>query len=143
MRVFRFVVLGLLLDLGVLASPRLVSQEPTPATHSANESEHSIDFWMEKKLSYSTSILRGLALNDFGMIQTSARQMRLLNKVEGFARGRNPEYRKQVTTFERVTDELIRQAEKKNSDGVAIAFNHLTVSCVRCHEILREDATND
>jgi hypothetical protein len=97
-----------------------------------------LDFWMQKKLDYSTDILRGLSMGDFGLIESNARQMRLLNKIEGFVRGRNAEYRNQVHTFEKVTDEVVRQATKKNIDGATLAYHQLTVSCVRCHQSLRE-----
>ncbi|MEO9594374.1 hypothetical protein [Rhodopirellula bahusiensis] len=101
-------------------------------------SEKPLDFWMQKKLDYSTDILRGLSMGDFDLIESNARQMRLLNKIEGFVRGRNAEYRTQVHTFERVTDEVVRQAKKKNIDGVTLAYHQLTFSCVRCHQSLRE-----
>ncbi|WDQ14844.1 hypothetical protein [Rhodopirellula sp. P2] len=100
--------------------------------------ERSLDFWMQKKLDYSTGILRGLSMGDFDQIEANANHMRLLNKVEGFARSRNPDYRNHVRTFERVTNEVIHQAKKKNIDGVTLAYHQLTTSCVRCHQSLRE-----
>lgn len=114
--------------LGVTADEALASETSTKP----------LDFWMQKKLDYSSAILRGLSMGDFELIETNAKQMRLLNKVEGFVRGRNAEYRTQVHTFERVTDEVVRQAKNENIDGVTLAYHQLTVSCVRCHQSLRE-----
>ena len=100
-------------------------------------------YWMEKKLDYSQAVLRGLASRDFESIRRNALQLRLLNKVEGFIRRRNPDYRTQVQMFERITAELARQAEHNNIEGVVLAFNQLAVSCVHCHEALRAQETLD
>jgi cytochrome c556 len=35
-------------------------------------------------------------------------------------------------------DEIIRQANQDNLEGVTLGFNQLTVSCVQCHKHLRE-----
>lgn len=122
-----------------------VTPSPTEATsdEATEPTEKSMDFWMQKKLDYSGAILRGLALNDFEMIETNARRMRTLNKIEGFVKSRNPQYRQQVRIFDHVTSDLITQAKKENTDGVTLAFNHLTVSCVRCHETLRHQSDTD
>lgn len=125
----------------------VVAQEPVvksdqvathPKTDPVESAEKPLNFWMQKKLDYSTGILRGLSLGDFEIIETNAAQMRLLNKIEGFVHSRNPGYRTNVHTFERVMDEVIRQAKKKNIDGVTLAYHQLTTSCVRCHQTLRE-----
>ena len=128
----------------LLLHPVCFAQEPTStATQIVESEEKPIDFWMEKKLDYSSAILRGLAMQDFDTIQANAQKMRVLNTMEGFVRSRNKEYRKHVNTFQFVTDELINQSKRKNIDGVTLAFNHLTVSCVRCHQSLREDGDSD
>ncbi|SMP42738.1 hypothetical protein SAMN06265222_101832 [Neorhodopirellula lusitana] len=122
-------------------------QEPTPIPSTTEASvevvpsesaEQPLDFWMKKKLDYSTGILKGLSMGDFDLIETNANQMRLLNRVEGFVRSRNTGYRGHLRSFERVTDEVIHQAQKQNIEGVTLAYHQLTVSCVRCHQSLRE-----
>ncbi len=119
----------------VAKSDRAATQREAVPVESA---EKPLSFWMQKKLDYSTGILRGLSMGNFELIETNAAQMRLLNKIEGFVRSRNADYRTNVHTFERVTDEVIRQAKKKNIDGVTLAYHQLTTSCVRCHQTLRE-----
>lgn len=105
---------------------------------STEAEEKPLDFWMQKKLDYSSSILKGLAMGDFNLIETNAKKMRVLNKIEGFARSRHAGYRGHVKLFERVTDEVIKQAKKENIEGVTLAYHQLTVSCVRCHQSIRE-----
>ena len=93
---------------------------------------------MEKKLDYTQAILRALASGDFQTIQENSTLMRRLSKVEGFVRSRNREYRTQLNTFERLCSQMTRQADQQNLEGVVLAFNQLTVSCVSCHQQLRQ-----
>ena len=113
----------------------------SPAESDPSSQEKPVSFWMEKKMDYAQAILRGLAASDFESIGEGARQMRLLNKVEGFVRKRNPSYQRELITFEHACDEMIRQSDQQNVQGVALAFNQLTISCVSCHQSLRSRAT--
>ncbi len=97
--------------------------------------------WMKKKLDYSQAMLKGLAMGDFETIKTSGIQMRLLNKVEGFVRRRNPRYKMHLRVFEHICDEIVEQADEENLAGVTLAFNQLTVNCVNCHRSLRAGDT--
>lgn len=101
----------------------------------------TMSVWMEKKLKHSQAILRGLAMGDFEGVKYNAGRLKLLNRVEGFVRRRHPSYRVHVNTFSRVSAEIERQAERKNIEGATLAFNQLTVSCVECHQSLRNDET--
>lgn len=94
--------------------------------------------WMKKKLDYAQNILGGIAEADYDRIAKNAASMKALGRIEGFVRGRTPGYRTQLQIFQDATDELLRQAEKENVDGAALAFTQLTISCVNCHKQLRE-----
>jgi hypothetical protein len=135
-------LLTLILLFGLLYAPTVTADPPEPTA--ATEEKQDVDvnkqptsFWMQKKLEYSQSVLRGLAEGDFEAIKMSSGQLRTLSKVEGFVRRKNPEYRAQLHTFERVCDEMGRYAERENLEGVNLAFNQLTMSCVTCHQLLR------
>lgn len=95
-------------------------------------------FWMRKKLDYAQQILGGIAEGDYDRIAHNAASMKALSRIEGFVRGRTPGYRTQLQIFQDATEELMRQAEKENVDGAALAFTQLTISCVNCHKQLRE-----
>jgi hypothetical protein len=96
-----------------------------------------MSFWMAKKLDYSKAILESLTKGDFEQLADDAEKMRLLGKIEGFVRRNNDNYRVQLRTFEFANQELVRQAERKNAEGAALAFNQLTTSCVACHILIR------
>ena len=107
------------------------------APQEGKDKEQDMNFWMKKKLDYSQSILAGIATADFDKIVENAQSMRSLSKIEGFIRGGTPGYRNQLQLFELSLDEIIRQGQKDNVDGAALAFTQLTISCVNCHKQLR------
>jgi len=98
----------------------------------------TMSYWMEKKMEYSQKILRALASGDFETIETSAEQLRLLSRVEGFVRRQNPEYQVQLEMFGRHCRQLERKSRDQDLSGVTLAFHQLTVSCVECHRSIRE-----
>jgi hypothetical protein len=136
MRTLTFVPIACFVSLTLWAQEPIANDKD--AAVPIETAEMPLDFWMQKKLEYSTGILKGLSLADYSLIETNAQQMRVLNKIEGFVRSRNPDYRTNLHTFERVTDEIIREAKKENIDGVVLGYHQLTTSCVRCHQTLRE-----
>ena len=131
-----------LLVLLVVTCP-VTAQEPATKVAEDSQADSSdpnakpLSFWMKAKLDYSAAILRGMAMGDFEAVKKNAKQMQVLNRVEGFVRRRNPDYARQVENFERVTKDLVRQAEIGNIDGIALEFSQLSLSCVRCHQVLR------
>ncbi len=99
--------------------------------------------WMKKKLDYSQNILAGVTSEDFDMIADNARSMKGLGKFEAFVRSRNPAYTRQLQIFNEVNDEIIRQADNDNVEGVALAFTQLTINCINCHKALRQQMKAD
>jgi hypothetical protein len=103
----------------------------------ATADNQPVSFWMKKKLEFSQNILAGLAAADFDRIVENAQATRNLSKIEGFIRGQTPGYRTQLRIFEESADEIVRQAQRDNVEGAALAFTQLTISCVNCHKQLR------
>lgn len=100
-------------------------------------------FWMKKKLQYSEKVLEGLAKADYESIAENAKLMNQLSQIEDFVRGRDEEYRHHLKTFDRVTRELVHQANDEDIDGAALAYMELTLNCVNCHKHLRDRKESD
>ena len=100
--------------------------------------DHDASFWMKKKLEYSQRILAGLAEADYDSIAASAKLMNQMSHIEEFVRGRDEQYRHHLQTFDRVTHELVRQAQEENIDGATLAYMELTMNCINCHKHLRD-----
>ena len=100
--------------------------------------EKPMSFWMKHKLDYSKTMLESLTMGDFDELAETAEQMRVLGKIEGFVRRKNPAYRTQLKAFDLAAMELVRYAKQENADGATLAFNQMTTSCVACHSLLRK-----
>ena len=118
----------------LLPSAAAMGQEKKPPE--AADSQPSV--WMRTKLEFSRNILAGLASEDFDKVAKNAEAMQAMSKFEAFIRGRMPGYRTQLQVFQSANEEIIRQAQKDNVEGAALAFTQLTISCVNCHKQLRE-----
>ena len=133
----RFGLACLLVALAVL-SVSTVGADDKKAEAKKAEAKKEASIWMQKKLEHSQKILAGLTKADFEMIQSSAGKMQVLNFLEEWVRGDLPEYKRQLRYFSDANAELIRQAGKKNLGGATLAYTQLTLSCVHCHNVVRD-----
>jgi len=105
-------------------------------------SEKEKDFWMQAKLKKSQKILASLTEGDFKSVEKNARAMRNFGILESWLRNSpetsQSEYKAQLNKFEFANKELIRMAEDKNADGAASAFAAITITCVKCHKLIRD-----
>lgn len=94
---------------------------------------------MQLKLKSAQAILEGIALNDFNKIQTAADQMIQISNASDFIRAyQGKEYLFQVELMRRPSETISKKAKDKNIDGVMVAYNELTLSCLKCHQAMRD-----
>ncbi len=112
--------------------------EPKPLT----KEEH--DGWMAAKLTHAQQIFAHLTNGDLKSLEGSARRMQVMNILEHWGRDTNftnkSGYQGQLNAFEFATKELIRHAGDNNVDGALKAYVSMSQSCVRCHQLIRDDA---
>ena len=104
----------------------------------SGENNKSSSVLMHKKLEYSQQILDGLTREDFDVIAKNAKIMSVFTELETWSRSALPRYDTQLKIFRFANQDLIRQAEAKNLDGVTLAYVQLTLSCVNCHKVVRD-----
>ena len=97
---------------------------------------------MQQKLMRSQAVLRGIALQDFALIQTNAFQMVKLSQLGGWQARQTPEYELFTIEFRRRAEELVKAGKSKNIDAATLAYTQLTFSCVSCHKFLRGDGSH-
>lgn len=97
-----------------------------------------IDKLMVAKLQNSQKLLEGIAMSDFKKITDSAEELLELTKTEEWLMHKTPRYQTHSNDFQRATETLIRKSKDKNIDGATLAFFDMTMSCVRCHQYVRE-----
>lgn len=114
---------------------RVVSSAQDPAAVvQAKRSE-----FMRLKLDYAKGVLEGLALERMDDI---AKNARLLKEMSAAAQWEVPivpkaEYNTLTSEFQRIADELGKQAKARNLDGATLAYVRMTLNCVECHKAVR------
>lgn len=118
-----------------------VAQRPATQDDRAEDSRDKASLWMRHKLSASQKILEGMTRGDYELIQKNAKDMHVLGYLEGAIRSGVPEYKTQLRAFDHALVAIVRNADEKNLDGVTIAYTQMTISCVQCHKVIRDNVT--
>jgi hypothetical protein len=112
-------------------------------TPRGEDTEKKSGLLMRQKLKYSQRMLEGLATEDFEMIRKNARLMNAFNQLESRFWADTPEYRSQLQTFQFTNNKMMRMAEAKNLEGVALAYTQMTMTCFNCHVLVRESGDGE
>lgn len=95
---------------------------------------------MALKLKSSQGILEGIALNDFGKIENAANELIAVSNFTDFLHAfKGQEYQFHIQIFRRPAETIAKKAKDKNMDGVMVAFNDMTLSCLKCHQSMRDN----
>lgn len=113
----------------------LGSQAPAPTQAQGGKQVSKL---MTAKLENTQKILEGIALGDFTKISKGADNLLALTKTEEWVLRKTPRYEMHSNDFRRTLETLSRKAKEKNIDGTTLAFFDMTMSCVRCHEYVRD-----
>lgn len=124
-------VVAITLCLGLLFVGRAQTDEPKRIAPNKSAA------FMRLKLDHSQKVLEGLTLEDFELVAKHAQQIALLTEDETWKVFQTLEYRHHSAEFQRIANELTKQAQKKNLDGAALAYVQMTMSCVNCHKYVR------
>jgi hypothetical protein len=95
--------------------------------------------FMRPKLEHSKAVLEGLALENFELIDKNARALKDLSEAAEWKVSPNVTYLRYSIEVQRLADELIEQARRKNIDGATLAYLQLTMTCVNCHKYVRQN----
>lgn len=93
---------------------------------------------MVAKLKCSQKLLEGLAMADYDKIVSNTEELIQLTKTEEWQSIKTPRYEIHNNEFRRTAENVIQKAKLKNIDGVTLAYFEMVMSCVRCHEYVRE-----
>jgi hypothetical protein len=97
--------------------------------------------FMRQKLEFSKNILEGLTTENFDLIAKNAKNLRLLSQAAEWEVPFIPDvdqYLPYTAEFQRIADDLAKKAKQRNLAGSTLAFNRMTISCVDCHEYVRD-----
>ena len=109
------------------------------ATHPGKAQQpKQLEKLMVAKLKNSQSLLEGLAMSDFAKISRSAQELVQSSKTAEWFVLKTPRYELHSDEFRRAAETVIRKARDKNLDGAALAYFDMTMTCLRCHQYMRE-----
>jgi cytochrome c556 len=102
------------------------------------EDPKDVSALMRKKLQCSQLVLEGIAVNDYDKIAKNAEELIAVSKDAEWKVLKTPEYEVYSNDLRRAAESLIRNAKAKNTDGAALAYVDMTLTCVKCHKHVRE-----
>ena len=95
---------------------------------------------MKAKLKASHVILEGLALKDFEKIDEAGKELvKITNAAEFLNAYKSRSYELQMLTLRREASNMSKMAQDKNIDGATLAYMGITMTCVRCHQVTRDE----
>jgi cytochrome c556 len=95
---------------------------------------------MRQKVAYSQQVLVGITLEDYRLIANNAEKLvELSNKTNWYSR-QVPEYDLFLNEFRRNAQQLAAAGQQKNLDAASLAYVQMTLSCVSCHQFIRNSS---
>jgi cytochrome c556 len=93
---------------------------------------------MAKKLKSAQAILEGVVMADYKKISKNAEELIQISKTAEWQMIKRPRYEMFSNEFRRAAENLIQKSADKNIDGAALAYMEMTLTCVRCHQYVRD-----
>lgn len=124
----KFICLLMIVAIGVLLVPAISSQPPS----------RELNKVMKEHLKSAQTLMEGMALSDFAKIRRSADELIQQSKTAEWMVHKTPRYEVYSNEFRRSVETIYQKAKDQNIDGVALAYVDMTLSCVRCHQYVRE-----
>ena len=107
------------------------------ATAGQTKKEPILRKFMRKKLEASNNVLEGLVTDDLDLVERGAKRMLRMSKAEQWRVSNDPTYARFSKEFQQTVDRLTEKSNKGSVDGAALAWMDVTLSCIECHEWVR------
>jgi len=114
----------------------LLAGVPTLSGHSCQADKASE--LMKKKLTFAQKVLEGIALNEPDKITQNAQELILISQKAEWLVLPTADYKLHSNDFRRAAESMVRHAKAKNLDAAALAYVDMTLTCVKCHNHVRE-----
>jgi hypothetical protein len=105
----------------------------------ASQKRSPLQQYMRQKLEHAQYALEGLALEDFKLIEKNATAMRKLSEDARWRITPNLDYLRRSAEFQDLAAELAAKAKARNLEGATLAYVQLTINCVNCHKLVRDE----
>jgi len=137
-RMTAFLAIGIIVAFGFAVFPGTGQSQNVAAQQSNGQrSERADDVFMRRKLQLSQDALLGLVTEDFGLLKRAAEGLESMSRKAEWEVFTSEEYKQFSAEFRRTARSMTKLAEKKEIDGVSMAYVQLTLNCVECHKYTR------
>jgi hypothetical protein len=106
----------------------------------AAQVHRDLEQFMRQKLELSQGVLAGLAREDYALIAKNARALKALSEDAQWRVSPNINYLRLSSDFQAQADDMARMADARNLDGAALAYVQMTIGCVNCHRLIRNQS---
>ncbi|MEQ9406359.1 MAG: hypothetical protein RIK87_01480 [Fuerstiella sp.] len=120
-----------------VVSPAKFMLTAVPAGPNQDGDDLLLSKFMQKKLDASTQILKGLMIEDFKLVEDNADALLNMSREEKWRASNDMMYLQHSTQFRNVVDDLRQKAGKESIDGASLAWVNVTMSCIQCHQWVR------
>ncbi len=115
------------------------AQDPMPqndqAKQAATEDGGAV---MKEKLRFSHQLLTSLAQEDYPQLEYAAQELRRIARQQ-WEENPSAEYRTQLQVFWTTLEGIEAGAQRKEIDEATLAYMQMTLSCVKCHKLIRRE----
>jgi hypothetical protein len=108
-------------------------------SHGLGQQRGRLSGLMRPKLDHAKGVLEGLAIEDYAKIAKNAQALKELSEAAEWRVLPTVAYLRFSGEFQRLADELMTQAKRKDIEGATLAYVQLTINCVNCNKHLREN----
>ncbi|MCA9084742.1 MAG: hypothetical protein KDA81_11830 [Planctomycetaceae bacterium] len=102
-----------------------------------DEGEGPLSKFMMQKLGMSNKILKGLMTDDLHLVEQNADKLLKMSHEEKWRASNDMMYLQHSTQFRNACEDLRNKAAKGTMDGTALAWINVTMSCIQCHDWVR------
>ena len=127
------IIIGLMLVAAVV----YVSMPGAAQTQDTRIGVVGVDALMQQKLKSSQALLKGLALDDYQLIQREAQRLELLSLDAGWNTIQTADYARISAAFREAAGQIKKAGESKNLDAAGLGYFKLTMTCIDCHRHVR------
>ncbi len=118
-------------------------QDPAPQQKKADDQKQEkpkkpvLARFMRKKLDASNKVLEGLMTDDFEMIEKASNDLLKISMQERWRISADPTYARFSREYRNTINKLKAKAKKGSTDGTALAWMDVSMSCIECHDWVR------
>lgn len=93
--------------------------------------------FMRQKLAASNSVLEGLVMDDLKAVTKASDKLLQMSMTEKWRVTNDPTYARFSKDYQRTVERLKAKSKQGTVDGAALAWMDVTLSCIECHEWVR------